>query len=201
MSPDGHWLAFTVANSSKDGEWALWHVPEQKEIQRCVVSGSGNLRAIEFIPDDDLLVATGGNDGIVRYWKGTQAEPISQTFNAGQPIYALASRPGGHLLAIGAGKRFALWDSQRNVRTFVTDQLPVQVDDVVFSPNGRHAAVSSGALVKVIDADTGQPVETLTGFGARVLSMAYTPGGSELFTASANGKLRLWRLAAPAESN
>ncbi len=201
LSPDGHWLAYTVAKSSKNGEWVLWNVSEQKELQRRVVNGSGNLRAIEFVPDDDLLVATGSSDSVVRFWKGTQAEPVSRTFHAGQPIYAIASRPEGHLLAIGAGKRFALWDSQRNVRTFVKDQLPVQVDDVAFSPNGRLIAVSSGALVEIIDADTGRPVESLTGFGARVLSMAYTPDGSELFTVSANGKLRLWRLASRSESH
>ncbi len=201
LSPDGDWLAYTAAKSSTDGEWVLWNVAEQKQRQRYVVNGSGNLHAIEFVPDDDLLFATGSNDGRVRHWRGTQAEPTSRTFHAGQPIYAVASSPVGHLLAIGSGKRFALWDFERDVRTFVKDQLPVQVNDVAFLPNGRHVAVSSGALVEIIDASTGQPIETLTGFGARVLSMAYTPDGSKLFTVSANGKLRLCRLAAPSESN
>jgi WD40 repeat protein len=195
LSHDGNWLAFTTSKPSKEVEWVLWNVASQKESQRHVVPGSGMIRAIEFVPDDELLFATGGNDGVVRHWRGTQAEPVSRTFHVGQPICAVASRPAGHLLAIGAGKRFALWDSERNVRTFVKDQLPVQVDDVAFTPNGQHACVAAGAFVEIFDADTGRAVDTLTGFGARVLSMAHTPDGAALYAVSANGKLTLWRVA------
>ncbi|MBI5759552.1 MAG: protein kinase [Planctomycetales bacterium] len=195
LSHDGRWLAFSTATSSKDGMWVLWNVAEQKESQRHVVKGSGNMRAVEFAPGDDLLVVTGGSDGIVRHWRGTQAELSLQTFNTGQAIHAIACQPGGHLQATGYGKHFSLWDYQRNVRTFLTTQLPVQVDDVAFSPDGQRACVTSGALVEIMDADTGRTVDRLTGFGARVLSVAHTPNGEELFTASANGKLKLWSLA------
>lgn len=194
LSADGRWLAYSTTKSAKDGEWVLWNLAERKESRRQNVPGSGMLRLIEFAPDDDLLVVTGSNDGIVRHWTGTQAEPAAQTFDAGQPITAMSYRPAGHLHAIGAGKWFALWDSQRNVRTFVTDPLPVHVWDVAFSPNGQQVCVASGALIQILDADTGREIERLTGFGARALSMAYTPGGEMLFTASADGKLKLWRL-------
>lgn len=194
LSPDGKWLAYTTAKSSQDGEWVLWDIAAQKEQQRRVVSGSGNLRAIEFSPSDDLLIAAGGRDGFVRHWRGTQAEPVTQTLNVGQPIFAIAFQPGGHLQATGFGKEFSLWDNQRNVQTFVRRELPVQVDDVAFSPNGQFVCVSSGAMVEIFDAETGRVVETLTGFGGRVLSMAFTPDGTELFAASANGRLTIWQL-------
>lgn len=197
LSPDGHWLAYTTAKSSKDGEWVLWDIAAHQEQQRRVVSGAGNMRAIEFAPGDDLLVVTGGRDGIIRHWRGSQADPVPQTFNAGQPIYAVAFRPDAHLQATGYGKWFSLWDYQRNVRTFVRSELPVQVDDVAFSPNGQYACVSSGAMVEIFDSETGRVVETLTGFGGRVLSMAFTPDGTELFAACANGKLTVWQLMSP----
>lgn len=197
LSPDGRWLAYTTAKSSKDGEWVLWDVAAQKEQQRRVVSGAENIRAIEFAPSDDLLVATGGRDGFVRSWRGVQAEPVPQTLNVGQPIYAIAFQPGGHLQATGFGKDFSLWDHQRNVQTFVRRELPVQVDDVAFSPNGQYVCVSSGAMVEILDSETGRVVETLTGFGGRVLSMAFTPDGTELFAACANGKLTVWQLMSP----
>lgn len=194
LSPDGKWLAYTTMKSSQDGEWVLWDIAAQKEQQRRVVSGSGNLRAIEFASNDDLLVATGGRDGFVRHWRGTQAELVPQTFNVGQPVYAIAFQPGGNLQATGFGKEFSLWDNQRNVQTFVRRELPVLVDDVAFSPDGQFACVSSGAMVEIFDAETGRVVETLTGFGGRVLSMAFTPDGTELFAASASGRLTVWQL-------
>ncbi len=198
LSPDGHWLAYSTAKFSEDGEWVLWDIAAQKEQQRRVVSGAGKIRAIEFAPSNDLLVATGGRDGFVRRWRGTQAEPVTQTLDVGQPVYAIAFQPGGHLQATGFGKEFSLWDNQRNLQTFVRRELPVQVDDVAFSPNGQFTCVSSGAMVEVFDAETGRVVETLTGFGGRVLSMAFTPDGTELFAASANGRLTVWQLTSPA---
>lgn len=193
LSDDGRWLAYTVTKSSKTGEWVLWDVSSQQESRRQTVNGSGTMRAIEFASGDELRVVTGGDDGLVRHWRGTQAELLPQSLNTRQPIYAIACRPGQPLQATGFGKSLSLWDYQRNIQNRVADQLPVQVDDVVFSPNGRHVCVSAGAMVEIMDADTGQVVDTLTSFGARVLSMAYTPDGTGLFAASANGKLRLWR--------
>ncbi len=195
LSHNGQWLAFTTSKNAKDCELVLWDVATQQERQRHIVKGSGMIRAIEFAPDDDLRIVTGGNDGLARHWRGTQAELMPITFATGQPIHALACRPGGHLQATGTGKSFSLWDYQRNVRTFVTSQFSVQVDDVAFSPNGEWACVSSGATVEIFDADTGRSIDRLTNFGARVLSMVFTPDGEGLYTASANGKLKLCRVA------
>jgi serine/threonine protein kinase len=197
LSHDGNWLAFSTAKAAKDGQWVLWNVVAQNESQRRVVKGSGSMRAIEFAPGDELLVVTGGSDGFVRHWRGTQAEPVSQTLNAGQPIHAVACRQRGHLQATGFGKWFSLWDYQRNVRTFVRTQFTAQVDDVAFSPNGQHVCVAAGAVVEILDAETGHLVDQLTGFGARVLSIDYTPDGAALFTASADGRLKLCRLTPP----
>lgn len=195
LSQDGRWLAYTVTKSTRESEWVLWDLATQKESQRRAVKGAGTMRAIEFAPSDDLLVATGGSDGLIRNWRGTQTELLSQTFNAGQPIYAIAFRPGEHLQVTGHGRSFSLWDYQRNVRTFQANQFAVQVDDVTFSPDGQYAYIAAGAMVEIIDAVTGRAVDRMACFNSRVLSMAVIPDGMGIFAASADGKLKLCRVA------
>ncbi|MDB5336608.1 MAG: protein kinase [Planctomycetaceae bacterium] len=195
LSDNGQWLAFATSKNSKDCEWILWDLDAQHQAERRVVKESGAISTIEFAPGQELLVVTGGQDGLVRHWRGTQAELLPRTFAAGQPILAAAFRPGGHLQATGAGKSFSLWDYQRNVRIFVTKQLAVQVDDVAFSPDGEKAYFAAGPSVEIVDSDTGSKIDRLTCFSTRVLSMALTPDGAGLFTASTDGKLKFCRVA------
>lgn len=205
ISEDGRWLAFSTMSpkdsptATKDGAWILWHLVPQKLMKRSVVKGSGRFRAIAFAPDKELFVVTGSDDGYVRRWKGLQAEQTARPYSTGQRVHALDCQLDGDLQVTGYGSWVSLFDYQRNIRTYVWNQQKEPIAAVAFSPDGRQMCFASGTTVQIVESDSHRTVETLKDFGGSVLSLAYVPDGTRLFTASSDGKLKLWQLEHPSK--
>src|SRR5262249_50497863 len=66
---------------------------------------------------------------------------------------------------------------------------------IAFSPDGALVAVSRGAAIEIADAATLQPVTVVAGHAGTVLSLAYSPDGTHLATASHDGTVRTWDTA------
>jgi WD40 repeat protein len=70
------------------------------------------------------------------------------------------------------------------------------VNDLAVSPDGRRIAVASQEadnLVRIFDADTGQPAgPPLRGHERHVQSIAYSPDGDRIATASSDKAIRIW---------
>ncbi|NQV25163.1 MAG: protein kinase [Rhodopirellula sp.] len=194
LSDDGRWLATTLSTIAGNGEWLLWNLADRKVAQRLVVANSGRQRAIAFAPDDDLLVVTGGDDGYMRFWAGSPVAQSPRPFRTGNIVKSLAFRREGNLLAVATGKAFALWNYRREIRTYASPLQLEVVSGVTFSPDGRHACFAAGSKLVIIDAESHHPVQTLASFDGSVISVAYVPDGSQLFTASDDGRLNLWSL-------
>lgn len=62
-----------------------------------------------------------------------------------------------------------------------------------FTADGSRLAVCAGAVVRLHAASTGAQLRELAGHGGEVTAVARPPGESDaLYTASADGTLRLW---------
>jgi WD40 repeat protein len=199
LSDDGRWMAFTLSNATNDstaatsdGEWVLWHLVPQKLAQRIVVKDSGRLRAIGFAAADGWPVVTGSDDGRLRLWAERSAGRESKQFRVTVPVESIALPPEPGLVAVGAGKYFAIWNYPSAQRDFATMSQTGDVTSVAFSPTGQHVCWAGGPSVQCLEVESKRPVATLTGFKYPVLSLAYTPDATRLFTATADGKLQLW---------
>ncbi len=60
------------------------------------------------------------------------------------------------------------------------ERLRLQGTDVVFSPDGKRLATRDGNVVRLWDAATGKLLQTLTGHQDSVLSVVFSPDGSQL---------------------
>jgi eukaryotic-like serine/threonine-protein kinase len=163
-----------------------------------VFSGhTGIVWSVAFSPHGEL-VASGGDDGMVRLWNPVTRGPVGQPLAGhADAVRSVAFSPDGELLASGSEDgTVRLWDPSagRPVGRSLLVGHDGWVNSVAFSPDGRLLA-SGGAdqTVRLWDPATGQPVgRPLTGHGGAVRSVAFSPDGKLIASAGADQTVRLW---------
>lgn len=142
------------------------------------------VRSAVLSPDGSLL-ASGGQEGIVRLWDtktGTEVRQLSIKVDQA----ALDSRePDGsiHVVAL-------------NQYILIMAALP----SLAFSPDGKQlAAACSDSTIHVWDVASGKRVQQLKGHKREVLSVAFAGDGNTLASCGVDNTVRLWDVAAGKE--
>ena len=130
------------------------------------ISHRGELGAVAYHPDGRLL-ATGGQDGVVRIWNAETGKLERLLVGDGHAISSLAWSPDGKVLAEGTfGHAIFVWQTDMGVCLRRLD-----LDDRVFalswSPDGRELATGSGDKLRVLPASVKNPTG---GLGGRVVT-------------------------------
>jgi WD40 repeat protein len=103
----------------------------------------------------------------------------------------VAFAPSGNRLAISNGTTLALFDA----RGAVWSQPQAATDVLEFSPDGALiASVGSDQAVWIRSAATGQLVQSLTGNGGPIRTVAFSPDGKTLATGGYDGAIILWHV-------
>jgi hypothetical protein len=128
----------------------------------------------------------------VRLWSSgsfrelpTRAQPVRLVFS------------GDRLAAQGSDGSCQLWTLATGEATELIRNGSGAVGDLAFSPDGRYVAASRGAVIRLWDLTLGG-VRKLHGHRLEVTHLAFSDDGSLLASASLDGTVRMWQIAAGA---
>jgi eukaryotic-like serine/threonine-protein kinase len=136
-------------------------------------------------------------------FKGVAFSPDGHRLGSAGYVKSVAFSPDGHRLAsAGFGGTVKVWDAGTGQETLTLKGDTFLVVSVAFSPDGKRLASAGVEFdkpgevkpgeVKVWDAATGQEIRTLKGHTREVSSVAFSPDGHRLASASHDGTVMVW---------
>lgn len=193
FSPDGKWLAGTVAGKTwRATDLKLWEVATGKELM--VLAGhSGGIWQMAFSPDGKRLASNDNYE--VKVWDLERRKEF-RSFKA--PAFTRSidfSRDGKRAATGHDDGRVILWDVETGRRAMTLRGHNDWVPGVAFSPEGdRLASASVDMTAKIWDAKTGKVLQTLEGHEWYLNRVAWGPKGKKVITGSDDMTARVWDL-------
>ncbi|WP_329394788.1 WD40 repeat domain-containing protein [Streptomyces lydicus] len=148
---------------------------------------------------DGQLLATGGNDGLIKIWRprGGTAELLGTLRGHDGAVRSLSWTPDDALLASGAEDgTVGIWDPVTGERLATPQRNRRWVNAVAWAPDGRRLAAAGGDRRLVVTDRYGRPVtRPLPSPYGVFLSLAWSPDGSALAATARGAELTVWDTA------
>jgi WD40 repeat protein len=142
----------------------------------------------------------GKDNSRVKVWDVATGRLLHDFDGETERVYSVAFDPDGkRLAAVGENGKLYLWDAATGRKLWSAAVGGIGLS-VAFSADGKLVAADAslrytgeGALVKILDAETGEEKRTLSGLVGKVKGIAFSPDNSRLVTAD-DDRLRVWNV-------
>jgi WD40 repeat protein/DNA-binding SARP family transcriptional activator len=140
---------------------------------------TGPVHGVAFSPDG-TRAATASLDATAKIWDARTGQELLTLVGHNGPVEDVAFLPDGQRLVTVSGDGTArIWDLAPG-----HESLALFGGSAVYSPDGERLAASLDSIVIIYDAETGGRLLTFTAAGPQIQSLAYSPDGKRLVTAS-----------------
>ncbi len=193
LSPDGRW----IASASIDEPVKLWDL-KQVRGPLALAGNNRGLRSVTFSPDSKWIAAP--SESAIKVWNADTRELVLTISGHKDEVGGVAFSPDGKQIASTDHSTLKIWNaaSGKEMLTIGGDNDSEQAAGfrtAVFSPDGKLVAVPVGTVVKVWNTTGGKDAFTLRGHTDDVNSVAFSPDGTRIVTASYDATAKVWAVA------
>jgi WD40 repeat protein/DNA-binding SARP family transcriptional activator len=193
VSPNGE----TVAFADNDGTLSIWDTRTLQNVTTLAPGVPGFPSDIEFSPDGNRIAA-GFSDGSVHMWDlhGASVTEALVLNRHGARVNSMKFSPDGTRLATaGFDGLVTIWDVTQSggAESLVVPGARPGQGAIAYSDDGAQIAVGERRRVNVVDADSGQTIQSFDSDGL-VTAVAMDPGGTHLAAGTEDATIRVWDL-------
>ncbi|HEY83786.1 MAG TPA: PQQ-binding-like beta-propeller repeat protein, partial [Chloroflexi bacterium] len=186
FSPDNE----TALSGSNDATPILWDVNTGKAIRR-FEGHTGGVNKVIFSPDGQTALS-GSEDNALILWDVATGEEIRRFEGHTDRVIDLAFNPKGlTAMSISIDQTLRLWDIETG-EEINQEFFGGGPGNLIISPDGRTALFTGGNYLRLWNIEQWRETRRLLGHSDEIESVAISPDGRLILSASADGSLRLW---------
>jgi WD40 repeat protein len=202
FSPDGRRLAAAGGPSGRFGELAIWNMEASPPKAIATVRGHTDaILGLAFSPDG-ATIATTSYDKTIKLWDAANGSELGTLKEHSDAVYAVAFVSNTQLVSAAGDRTLKVWDVPSRKRLITINDALDALYSVAVHPSGTAiAAAGADRMIRTwtwngsalaADAPTAALRGSTFAHGDAVLRVAYSPDGSLLVSAGADGVIKVW---------
>ena len=199
FSPDNRW----IVTHTCAGDIKIWDIERGVCITKVDDHGRSDISKPVFSQDGQRIAAISfSSHGKIYVWCLHTGEQLSETeIQYSYDIYPYRFTPDARLLVGKKSERdadpeaFIIWHVETGERIGCITEYPDEMENLRFSPNGRHlAASSSDGAIWVWNIEKGQLVTTYTDYSDAKIFPHYTSTDELIAAVVSDRKVEVWNI-------